>query len=132
MTAHAYVQNASSGKQTRRAGRAEKDAERRASLDTAAVMATESGRRFVWWLLGKAGIEKSVLRDGEARALYWAGRQDMGHELQAHVITTDPDAYLVMQREAIEAQRVVAITLPEEEAGMASEPRGMEEGEGDE
>lgn len=127
----ARVQNASAPRQVRRAAREEKDADRRAQLDARAVMRAPEGRRFVWWLLHKAGIHSSVLRDGEARALYWAGRQDMGHELQAHIIATDADAYLVMQQEAIEAQKVVAIAIPEEEAGMLSEP-GIEQGEGDE
>lgn len=121
MTDRALTQNASSGKQVRRAGQREKRAARQRALDTVAVMASPEGRRFVWWLLRRAGVTQSVLRDGEARALYWAGRQDMGHELLEHVITTDPDAYLLMQREAIDATKAEQATAPEEEAGMASE-----------
>lgn len=129
MTERALTQNASSGKQVRRAGQREKRAARQRAIDTVAVMATAEGRRFVWWLLGRAGVTESVLRDGETRALYWAGRQDMGHELQHHVITTDPDTYLLMQREAIDATKAEQATAPEEEAGMASEPSDTEESE---
>lgn len=125
----ALTQNASSGKQVRRAARAEKDAARIAAQDTVAVMQTVEGRRFVWWLLTRAGVTKSVMRDGETRALYWAGRQDMGHELLDHVITTDPDSYLLMQREAIDRTKIDQLTTPEEEPGMLSEP--ATEGEDD-
>jgi hypothetical protein len=122
MTERARVQNAASGSQVRRARRAEKDADRIAALDAKAVMASIEGRRFVWWLLKRAGVNLSVMRDGETRALYWAGRQDCGHELLAHIIATDSEAYLLMQREAIEAQTLTQLTVPEEEPGMLSEP----------
>lgn len=122
MAERAQVQNASAGRQVRRAGRNDRNAARIAQLDAKAVMQTPEGRRFVWWLLGKAGINESVMKDGESRVLYWAGRQDMGRELQVHVITTDADAYLLMQREAIAVEQEVAATAIEDDAGMASEP----------
>lgn len=128
----AAVQNAGSGAQVRRGKRAEKDAERAAALVTKAVMQLPEGRRFVWWLLDRCSTFESVMRDGPESVLYHAGRQDVGHLLMGHVIATDPDAYLLMQREAIAAQARAQMAVPEEDAGMLSEPRGIEDGEGDE
>lgn len=128
----ATVQNAGSGSQVRRGKRAEKDAERAAALVTQAVMQLPEGRRFVWWLLDRCATFESVMRDGADAVQYHAGRQDVGHMLMAHVIATDSNAYLLMQREAIAAQERAQIAVPEEEAGMLSEPRGLEDGEGDE
>lgn len=125
----ALTQNAGSGKQVRRAGQREKRDARMLVVDTVVVMATPEGRRFVWWLLGECRTFASVMTDG--RPEYNAGKQDVGHMLQAHIITTDPDAYLLMQKEAIAATKAEQAAVPAEEAGMLSEkPESTEDDDG--
>lgn len=130
MTApRALTQNAASGKQVRRAGKHEKRDARVLAIDTVVVMGTPEGRRFMWWLLGECRTFASVMADG--RPEYNAGKQDVGHMLQAHIITTDPDAYLLMQREAIDATKQEQAAAPVEEAGMLSEkPETTEDDDG--
>lgn len=127
MTERALVQNAGSGSQTRRAGKKERQAARRVAAFVAAVMALPEGRECMWWLLDHCRTFASVMRDGGERVEYNAGKQDVGHMLQDTIISTDPDSYLLMQREAIDRKRVDQITAPEETPGMVSEPTATED-----
>jgi hypothetical protein len=122
-TPRALTQNASSGKQVRRAGKKEKQAERRVAAFVNAVMASYEGREFVWWLLGDdvCRTTASVMRDGPERVQYYSGKQDIGHLVQIAVITTNQDAYLLMQREAMERNAAEQAAAPAEEPGMVSE-----------
>lgn len=101
----AAVGNAADRKQVRGAGKKQRDSEMQRVGDLGAVMATPEGRRFVWWLLDKSGIHESTLRGGPTMALYFAGKQDLSHMLLARVTKEHPDAYLLMQSEAITEQK---------------------------
>lgn len=101
----AKVRNATDKEQLRRAKRSDRIAQRQREADLSVVMASAQCRRFVWWLLGEAGIHRSVLNQGPDMALYWAGQQDFSHKLLERLTKEQPDNYLLMQREAIEAER---------------------------
>jgi hypothetical protein len=101
----AAVGNAADRKQVRGAAKKEREGEAQRISDLGAVMSTPEGRRFIWWLLGRAGIHESTMRGGPAMALYWAGKQDLSHMLLARLTKEHPDAYLLMQSEAITIEK---------------------------
>lgn len=101
----AAVGNASDRKQVKSAAKKERESKERQIADLGAVMSTPEGRRFMWWLLGRAGIHESTMRGGPQMALYWAGKQDLSHMLLARLTKEHPDAYLLMQSEAITIEK---------------------------
>jgi len=101
----ARVRNASDREQLRRAKRSERLEEAQREADLAVVMSTPNGRRFIWWLLKESGNTSSVLRQGLDLVLFCAGKQDFGHMLLLRLTKEIPEQYLLMQREAIEAEK---------------------------
>jgi hypothetical protein len=102
------VDNASSSKQVKKARRKEKRMEAQRLLDLREILSSAANRRFVWWLLGEAGVNQSVMRGGIPMALFYAGQQDFGHKLYARIIENEPDLYLLMQSEAVGEQKLEA------------------------
>lgn len=96
------VRNAADPEQVRHAARKERRREEQTANDLRAVMGSPAGRRFMWELLSRAGIYRSVW-DNSARIHYNAGRQDFGHELVALITEHDPDGWLAMESEARKA-----------------------------
>ena len=80
-------------------------AKERFDHDVIAVMSTAQGRRFVWWVLGEAGIRRSVFRPNALEMAMLSGMQNMGLQLEAALMEACPDLYLVAQNEAGKAQR---------------------------
>lgn len=71
--------------------------------DARAVLATEQGRRFLWWLLGQAGTYGlSYVRGDERETTFREGQRNVGIVLEVRIAAADPEALLVMQREALE------------------------------
>ncbi len=70
--------------------------------DIRKILATDYGRRFVWRLLGKAGVFESVWRQS-AEIHYLAGKQDFGHFIMGEVVESNPDALVLMMKEAKES-----------------------------
>lgn len=101
----ALVGNAADPKQTKGAKKKEREIALQHAEDLHAVMSTAEGRRFVWWLMGECGGSATVMRGGTDWVQYYAGKQDVAHMLQARIIRLDPDNYLVMQDEAIAAEK---------------------------
>lgn len=93
------VRNAADKGQRDRADKVERRRLREDVDALRAVMATEPGRRFMWWELSRCGIFKSVW-ENSARIHYNAGRQDTGHELLAMLVKHCPTQYLAMEAEA--------------------------------
>lgn len=102
----ALVGNAADRKQTKTADKKVKLRERLNAADLHAVLSTPEGRRFYWWLLAQTGQHESVMRGGLDMQQFYAGRQDLGHELYARVLKQEPDLYLTMQSEAIQASKL--------------------------
>lgn len=66
------------------------------------VLGTREGRAVLWEILGKTGIyEQSHLSTSLVMAAQ-AGKRDLGISLTADIFTIEPEAYTLMQREAIE------------------------------
>lgn len=75
--------------------------------DVREVMGTESGRRFVWRLLGDCGLYRSSYHPS-ALIHFNEGQRSIGLQLLSEITSLCPAQYLVMQGEAIEAQRKAA------------------------
>lgn len=107
MSAPALVGNASDPKQTRSARRKMRNADQSAAGDLAAVLRTVEGRRFVWRLLGTDYLKlfETDLAATDSQTIRNAGRRNVALKLYAELTTQHPDAYLLMQREAIDAAR---------------------------
>lgn len=66
--------------------------------DIRAVMANESGRRFVWRLLEKAKVFGSVWHPS-ALIHYNAGQQDFGHFIMSEITESSEEAFVQMMKE---------------------------------
>jgi hypothetical protein len=112
----ALQRNAADPKQRNRAERIERRRAQRLKAAITDVMKTQPGRLVMWELLSTCGVFRSVW-EASAKIHYNAGRQDVGHELQADLHEVDTDLYLLMEKEA----RVLAAREQAEiEAGHTS------------
>ena len=64
-------------------------------------MSTAGGRRFVWRLLGHAGVHQSSFNTNSQTMAMNEGRRGVGLFLEAEIMDADPKLYLAMQAEAI-------------------------------
>jgi len=71
--------------------------ERRATQE---VLKTYEGRRLLWRILSACGIHESVYRGTPTDTAFRAGRQDLGHQLQAWLLDANDSLYDQMAREA--------------------------------
>lgn len=68
-------------------------------------MSDPRGRRFVWWLLGIAGIFRSSFT-GNSETFFREGERNVGLRLLTEVTRDAHDLYLMAQQEAaVEAKR---------------------------
>lgn len=73
--------------------------------DLLAVMGSAEGRRFVWELIGTAGVFRQSFGPDALATAFSEGRRSIGLELLARLQDEAPDAYLKAQGEFIESQR---------------------------
>ena len=62
------------------------------------IMSHASGRRFIYRWLGICGLYRSSFT-GDNATFFNEGRRDIGCQLLAEVVDTDPDMYLTMLKE---------------------------------
>lgn len=98
----ALVKNAASEKQVKSAGHKERLKEKDEKKDLQALLNTIEGRSVFWRILTKCKVFESIW-EGSARIHYKAGQQDLGHWLMDEIIKANPEAYLQMQKEAMES-----------------------------
>ena len=97
----AYVQNAADEEQVKEAGRKVRHDKKSVVTDLLEVLATDSGRRFIWRYLGVCGVlECSFVAGQPDVTAFNEGKKDIGLQMMAEVVSADPDAYLKMQQEA--------------------------------
>lgn len=97
------VQNASSSKQVREAGKEEKKRQFNAVEDIRVVLSTRHGRRFIWGLLEHCGVFRTVFEPNSKMA-YNSGMQDVGHFVLGEIMKAQPEAYITMMMEAKEEE----------------------------
>lgn len=54
------------------------------------AVGSDDGLYFVCWLLEKAGFQESVFT-GNSKTYWMSGRQDLGNEVFAEIISANPD-----------------------------------------
>lgn len=69
------------------------------SDDMKAVLASESGRRVLWWLLEQARVFGSCFT-GSSTTFFNEGARELGLKLFNLILTADDNAFVTMQREA--------------------------------
>ncbi|MDT8419353.1 MAG: hypothetical protein RQ754_02890 [Desulfuromonadales bacterium] len=74
--------------------------------DLKAVMATKEGRRFIWRLLGQAGIFRpSFVAGSPDTTAFNDGARNQGLNLMAEVMSEAPKQFLTMQQEAMDDEQ---------------------------
>jgi hypothetical protein len=68
--------------------------------DLRTVMGTEQGRRFIWDLLGDAGVYRTSFT-GNSETFFNEGKRQIGLAILARITETCPGEYLKMQQEAL-------------------------------
>jgi len=116
-----FVANAADPQQVTKAAQLSRRVDRQFAESLLAVLQTSEGRLVVWDLLGRCGINESVMHPSGSMTYYNSGRQDVGHELQALVLGLDDgQVYLQMQTEGI--RRKVRTNI--EAAANTARPEG--------
>lgn len=119
--ANPLTTNAADKRAVRDAGRLERrfaEARRERLLG---ALNTPEGRGAIYDVLEDCGIYRSVfLQDSHATA-YQAGKQDVGHQLQARILEADDRLYELMEREARARKRQASDTI-DAVTTTASEP----------
>lgn len=63
------------------------------------LMSSPRGRRLVWWLLGKCGVNRTSFNNSGSVMAFNEGQRNIGLLLQAEVIEASPEAYMTMLTE---------------------------------
>lgn len=98
------VRNAADPDQVSRATEKEKLGRDLELDDLCKVLATESGRRFLWRMLKRARVFETVWEQS-ARIHYNSGQQDFGHFIMSEIIDANEESYFLMMREAQHSRR---------------------------
>lgn len=94
----ALVKNAADPKQVKHAERAEKKARELELADLRELLKTESGRRFVFRVMGYCKLFSDIW-DPSSRIHFNAGIQHVGNWLLAEVTASDEESFFTMMRE---------------------------------
>jgi hypothetical protein len=63
------------------------------------LMSSPRGRRLVWWVLGKSGVNRTSFNNSGSVMAFNEGQRNIGLMLQAEVLEASPDAYMTMLQE---------------------------------
>ena len=63
------------------------------------MMSSPRGRRIVWWLLGKAGVNRTSFNNSGSVMAFNEGQRNIGLMLQGEVLDASPDAFMNMLQE---------------------------------
>lgn len=89
------------------------EAAARNRLDVDFLLGMENGRRFLWRVLGTAGVYRlSFTREGVEPALqtgFAEGRRSLGLEVLGWIQDANPEAYIRMQQEALAETRAEGV-----------------------
>lgn len=66
--------------------------------DIRTVLNTPAGRRFVWRLLEKCGVHRSIWSQS-ALIHYQSGQQDLGHFIESEIVDADENLLFIMMTE---------------------------------
>ncbi len=95
----ALVKNAGDAEQIEKAGEKEKSRRQQEIADLLWVLSTPAGRRVIWRILGRCGVNKSSFT-GNSTTFFNEGMRDVGLFITAEVVDVRPEAYIEMMIEA--------------------------------
>ena len=75
------------------------NAQRTHAEDLKWLMSSPRGRRITWWLLEKAGVNRTSFNNSGSVMAFNEGQRNMGLMLQAQVLDAAPDRYFEMLTE---------------------------------
>jgi len=78
---------------------AAENAKRTFEADIKWLMSSPRGRRIAWWLLEKAGVNRTSFNNSGSVMAFNEGQRNMGLIVQAQVIELAPEAYMTMLEE---------------------------------
>lgn len=99
------VTNAADHGQIKSAGRKQRWNRERELSDVRSILSTKQGRRFWWRYLAKCKIFQSTFT-GNNTTFFNEGERNVGLQLLADLNEAMPEAYMLMQKEAIENEVV--------------------------
>lgn len=67
--------------------------------DIRTVLASSSGRNFLWRLLDKCGVFESTFTNDSLKMSYLSGQQDIGHFIMSEIVETDDRLLFKMMKE---------------------------------
>ncbi len=70
-----------------------------------ALLSAPNGRRFLWWLLAVGKIGNQPFSPDPYVAAFNCGALDVGNQIMARLMETDPDNYTAMQKEMLNERR---------------------------
>jgi hypothetical protein len=113
----AMVRSASDPEQVQNARVDEKVRRANELADMRAVLSTRAGRNVLWRQLSQCGLFETITVQS-SEIYVRSGRRDAGLALIAEITTADPEAYILMQREAarLEQNRVDPTSTVTEES----------------
>lgn len=95
------MKNAADESQVNEAEKIAKEMRRIELNDIRTVLASISGRRFVWRLMGKCRTFSSVWEPKDSAKIHYnSGQQDIGHFVMAEIVDADENLLLKMMKEA--------------------------------
>lgn len=104
----------------------EEQVERQKRCDLLSVMGTQEGRRFVWQLIGTAGVFQQSFDTEALHMAFYEGRRSIGLTLLARLQDEAPDLYLKAQSEHVESQIAANKLREAAEAEAANEQENQE------
>lgn len=94
-----YVKNAADREQVKNAERKARWSREDEVADVKALLKLPEGRRFFWRYLSECSVFKTSFT-GNSQTFFNEGERNVGLKLMADINEADPEAYIVMLREA--------------------------------
>jgi hypothetical protein len=97
--------NAADPKKVRDRKRKEQDQDAQALEDLREMLRQPFGRRFLWNMLASCDVWKTSFHPSGQQFAANEGRRGVGVELMTQIIEADPQAWIDMQQERLNAER---------------------------
>ena len=83
----------------RKARALEKAEQDRIDTATGALLQSPDGRSFLWWLLDIGRLDTTPFTSNALTTAFACGEQNIGLQVKAQLITTDPEGFLNLLKE---------------------------------
>lgn len=95
-----FVKNTADEDQVKAANKKEKNVRNNELNEIRTVLDSPVGRKFLWRALKRCGVYQSSYHPSGSQVYFNEGRREVGLWLLAEITEANPDAYLVMIKEA--------------------------------